>query len=49
MHICRYRLVEDTRFEVLTEVLPRIKLVWNMALPKTTCKTTRSHISRRAE
>jgi len=30
MHTCRHRLVEGTRFEVLTEVLPRIKLVWNV-------------------
>jgi len=32
-----------------SQLLPRIKLVWNVTLPKTTHQTTWSHISRRAE
>jgi hypothetical protein len=46
---CTHRLIEGTRFDVLTEVLPRIKLVWNVTLSKTTRWITWSRIFRRSE
>lgn len=40
MHTYKYLHGKGVRFEVLTVVLPRIQLAWNVMLSETTCWTT---------